>query len=91
MKKQTAPDGKSQTMVNTFNPKVENISVGDTVNYKQLTDYLEIKYANGKEKLVQLERLTCFLDYEKQKTKFLINGIYDKDTATANYQGYINH
>ena len=48
------------------------------LTYKQLCEEFGLSYCSGKQKILQLENLKRYYDYEKQGTKFIIKEKYEK-------------
>lgn len=55
----------------------ENLSIGDSLTYKQLTEALNIPYLAGNSKTRQLMQLERFFSYERENTRYIITDIYD--------------
>lgn len=54
------------------------------LTYKELCAEFNIPYYSGKQKMLQLEDLKRYYDYEKQGTKYLIKEKYDKPLPKLN-------
>lgn len=60
------------------------IKENDIVSYKELCKQLNIPYYSGKQKILQLNNLKRYYDYEKVGTKYLIKKIYDTPMLKTN-------
>lgn len=53
------------------------LHINDCLSYKQITDLLNIKYAGGKQRQLQIKKLSNYIDYEFDSVtkKYLILNI----------------
>lgn len=58
-------------------------------NYKELCNILNLNITTGKSKIIQLQEISRYIDYIKDKQGFIILEIYDKPIPSHNNSKYI--
>lgn len=86
-------DGKT-LVVPTEDYNISNLIIGKSYTYKQLTQLLNIKYTSGGGKVKQLNQLSRYVNYKKEKNKYIIIDIYDQplpqEITFPSYSKYVS-